>query len=284
MSPNPLTKNINSVTSFVRRHPKEFAVMAAFVLVYVPTLMWMWDRWFVRDSYYTHGILIPFVTGFLIWQKREELSKIVPRKSALGMRLIVLGVAIHLVSSLLRVYFSSGFSMLIVLAGLILHFYGKDIFKKIWFPIFFLIFMIPVPMVVITNISFNLKLFAAKIATDALNAMRIPAIREGSLIKMQHAYVMVEDVCSGLRSLISLTALGSIFAYWMKSGITKKIILFLSTIPIAILTNVFRIIFLASISEIWGPQYAVGFTHDLSGFLVFALAFILLFAVGKILE
>lgn len=174
--------------------------------------------------------------------------------------------------------------MLIVIPGLILYFYGSKILKKIWFPVAFLVFMIPAPLVVITNISFKMKIFAAKIATGLLNNMGLNAVREGSLIKMPHAYVVVDDVCSGLRSLISLTALGGIFAYWMNANILKRIILFLSTIPIAIVTNVFRVIFLSSIAEIWGPEYAVGFTHDFSGFLVFAMAFILLFAVGRLLE
>jgi len=101
---------------------------------------------------------------------------------------------------------------------------------------------------------------------------------------MRHAQVIVDDVCSGLRSLISLMALGSIFAYWMKSTMTKRGILFLTTVPIAILTNVFRVIFLSSVAEIWGVQYATGILHDISGFLVFALAFVLLYVMGRILE
>ena len=268
----------------LKKYGKEIAVGLVFILAYIPTLMWMWDRWFVLDSYYSHGILVPFVTGYLIWQDREALKNIPCISSPWGMWLIILGVIIHLLSSLFRVYFSSGFSMLIVLFGLILHFFGVKILKKILFPVTFLIFMVPLPMVVIANISFKMKIFAAQIATEVLNAMRIPALREGSLIKMRHAYVMVEDVCSGLRSLISLAALGSIFAYWMKGPMWKRILLLFCTIPVAVMTNVFRVVFLASISEIWGAQYATGFIHDLSGFLVFALAFLLLLFIGRLLE
>ena len=279
-----ITQKINAANEFVNNSRKEIIAAIAFFLTYLPTLIWMWDRWFARDSYYSHGILIPFVVGFLIWQKKEELKKIKSEKSVWGMRLIIAGVVIHIISSVFRIYFSSGFSMLIVLVGLILYFYGEKIFSKILFPIAFLFFMVPVPMVVIADISFKMKILAAQLATLILNNIRIPAIRDGSLIKMQHTYVVVEDVCSGLRSLISLMALGSIFAYWMTSKMVKKILLFLSTIPIAIITNVCRIVFLSSVSEIWGSQYAVGFLHDLSGFMVFALAFVLLFAVGKLLE
>jgi len=129
-----------------------------------------------------------------------------------------------------------------------------------------------------------MKLFAAKIATSMLNSIGLAAIQAGSIIKMRHTQVVVDDVCSGLRSLISLGALGSIFAYWMDSAMWRRVLLFLSTIPIAIATNVARIIFLASVSEIWGPEHAAGLIHDVSGFMVFALAFVLLFAMGKVLE
>jgi len=268
----------------LKKQSKQLLAGGVFILAFVPTFIWMWDRWFARDSYYSHGILIPFVVGFLIWQKRDELALMRKVRSAWAMPLIILGVFMHLFGSLMRVYFISGFSMLLCLIGLILYFYGSALLKKILFPVLFLLFMIPVPLIIITNISFKMKIFAAEIATTLLNSSGISAIREGSVIRMQHAQVIVDDVCSGLRSLISLMALGSIFAYWMKSVMVRRCILFFLTIPIAIITNVCRVVFLSSVAEIWGPQYASGFLHNLSGFLVFALAFVLLFVLGKILE
>jgi len=254
------------------------------LLIYVPMFLWMWDRWFARDSYYSHGILVPFVCAFLIWQKRDVLRKIRPEPSPWGLKLFFLGIAIHLFSALFRVYFTSGFSLIIVLFGLTLHFYGSKMLKEVFFPISFLVFMVPLPMVVITNLSFRLKIFAAKIAVIALNNMRLYCVQHGSTIVMQHAYVVVDDVCSGLRSLITLMALGSLFAYWMKSSFIKKSILFASTIPIAVITNVMRIIFLAFVSEIWGTRYAVGAIHETSGFIVFFGAFCLLYVVQKLIE
>ena len=174
--------------------------------------------------------------------------------------------------------------MMVVIFGFVLHFYGKKVLSKILFPLCFLFFMFPLPLIIIRNISFRMKILAAQISTGVLNNMGLLAIREGSVIKMRHAYVIVDDICSGLRSLISLTALGSIFAYWLKGPMWKKILLFLSTIPIAIVTNVCRVIILSSVSEIWGTKYAEGFIHDASGFLVFGLAFVMLFAVGKLIE
>jgi exosortase len=254
------------------------------LLIYVPAFLWMWDRWFARDSYYSHGILIPFVCAYLIWQKRDVLKKIKPECSPWGLKLFFIGIGIHLISALFRVYFTSGFSMIIVLFGLTLHFYGAKTLKEVLFPISFLIFMVPLPMVVITNLSFRLKIFATQISVLTLNNMHLFCVQHGSTIVMQHAYVVVEDVCSGLRSLITLMALGSLFAYWMKSSMTKRLILFASTIPIAVLTNVMRIVFLAFVSEVWGTKVAVGPIHEISGFIVFFGAFCLLYTVQKMVE
>lgn len=274
----PSSKNLSLKNSY-----PQLIALGVFILAYIPTFFWMWDRWFERDSYYSHGPLVPLVTGYFIWQMKDELSQMDKKESKWGMSLIIVGVVIYLLAALLRIYFISAFSMFIVLLGLVLHFYGEEIFKKISFPLAFLVFMIPLPSAVIIKISFHMKLFAAQIATVLLNDMRIPAIREGSIIKMRSTQVVVDDVCSGLRSLISLTALGSIFAYSMKSAMWKRVLLFLATIPIAIITNVIRVLLLSSVSEIWGPEYAKGI-HDFSGFLIFGVAFLLLLAVKNLIE
>lgn len=263
---------------------KTGVLLFLFILAYFPALQWMWDRWFTRDSYYSHGILIPFLTALLIWQKRDVLKKIRIDPSPMGMKVFIIGIMLHVLSLLFRVYFTSGFSMIIVLTGIVLAVYGKNILKEIAFPIIFLIFMIPLPLVSVINISFQLKMLSAKMATFMLNNINIPAQGHGSYIQMAHATVVVEDVCSGLRSLIALMALGALFAYWMKSTMVKRVIVFFSSIPIALITNMFRIMILAIIGEFWGTNYINGFVHSISGLLVFVLAFILLSLVEKVLK
>jgi exosortase len=273
------------IAAVIKKYHDEFTVALLLLVTYIPTFIWMWDRWFARDSYYSHGILIPFVSAYLIWNQKEGIQRIIPSSSPWGLRVFLAGVVLHLISAIFHVYFTSGFSMIVMLIGLILHFLGKEILLKVLFPVLFLIFMIPLPMVLVANISFKLKVFAAQLATNILNNhLRIPCLQDGSTIRMQHTQVIVDDVCSGLRSLISLTALGAIFAYWINANLFKKSLVFLSTIPIAVVTNAMRIVLLSSVSEIWGAQYAVGLFHDLSGLVVFALAFVLLFAVVKLLE
>ncbi|MCA9394741.1 MAG: exosortase/archaeosortase family protein [Candidatus Omnitrophica bacterium] len=269
-----------------RMHQKLLLALIVMIAAYFPTILWMYDRWIARDSYYSHGFLIPIVSLALIYWNKEELAEIKWKESPWGMRLIIAGAVLHLLASHpnVRIYFVSGFSMLVLICGLVLYLYGEEIFRRILFPLFFLIFMVPMPLVVINKISLQLKMFAAELATMVLNNMGIQALRDGSIIKMRHAHVTVDDVCSGLRSLISLTALGSICAYWLKAAMWKRLTLFASTIPIAIITNMCRVVALSAISEIWGTEYAEGFVHDFLGFMVFALAFIMLMAVGKLLE
>lgn len=254
------------------------------ILAYIPTLSWMIDRWNAKDTYYSHGFLVPFVCAFIVWLIREKLGKIKIKPSKLGWLFFSAGIVIHLISALWRIYFSSGFSIILVLVGLVLLFLGKEHLKLLMFPILFLIFMIPLPLVAIAQISFKLKIFAASVSTFLINRIGIPAIREGSIIKTAHSYLIVEDPCSGIRSLIALIALGALMAYFSNISKVKRTILFLSSIPIALSSNVIRIVSLCLVSEIYGSEIATGKFHDIMGVLVFVFAFVGLSLVGKVLE
>ncbi|MDD5669896.1 MAG: exosortase/archaeosortase family protein, partial [Candidatus Omnitrophica bacterium] len=183
-----------------------------------------------------------------------------------------------------QVYFTSGFSLLLVIPGLVLLFFGKEYLRKLLFPIVFLVFMIPLPLVAIANISFRLKIFAAQISTFVVNSLGVTAVRDGSVIRTMHAYLVVEDPCSGIRSLISLIALGGLMAYFSNLSKVKKSILFAASMPIAIISNVIRISALTLVSEIYGAKYAGGWFHDTMGILVFVFAFVGMILVSKVLE
>jgi len=254
------------------------------ILAYVPAFVWMYVRWTAKDTYYSHGFLVPFICAFLVWQKRKILAKIPLKNDPLGWSVLGIGLFILGVSTIWNVGFISGFSLLIVLPGLVLLLAGKDWLKPLMFPIIFLAFMVPLPEMVITSLSFHLKIFAAQVATIMVNHMGIQAIREGSLIKTAHATLMVEDPCSGIRSLIALFALGALMAYFSNLSKIKRSVVFLSSIPIAVATNVIRISALAMIAEIYGEKYATGLVHDTMGILVFVMAFMGLAAVANLLE
>lgn len=263
---------------------KLLTLLALTIISYLPAFIWMANRWMAKDTYYSHGFLVPLIALFIVWLKRRSLSEIKVRPSNLGWLFFISGMLIHSVSALWRVYFSSGFSLILVLVGLVLLFLGRQFLRQLIFPILFLLFMIPLPLVAIANLSFRLKIFVAQISTSIINQIGVPAIREGSIIKTLHSYLLVEDPCSGIRSLIALIALGALMANFSNISKTKRALLFLSSIPIALSSNIIRIVSLSLASEMYGTKLATGLFHDIMGVLVFGFAFLGLLLIGKVLE
>jgi len=259
-------------------------LFALVIIAYIPTFIWMIDRWSSAETYYSHGFLVPLISGFIIWQKRKELNKLKIKPLNSGWLFFGVGISIHAISALWQVAFSSGFSLILVLMGLVLLCLGEEFLKQLLFPILFLTFMIPLPLVAIANLSFRLKIFASQVSTIIVNKLGVVAVREGSVIKTAHSYLVVEDPCSGIRSLIALIALGVLMAYFSNISRAKKIILFLSSIPIAILSNIIRIVSVTLTSEMYGSKFATGAFHDVMGILVFVFAFIGLSMMAKLLE
>ena len=254
------------------------------IFAYFPTIVWMVDRWNAKESYYGHGFLIPFVSAYLLWRKRKELLCIQPSPSMGGFFLLMAGLLIHLASAILKVYFTSAFSILLSVPGLVLYLWGRKMLRAAAFPIFFLIFMVPFPLVVIGTTTVRLKLFAATCAVHLLRMIGLPAIQDGSTIHMMHATVLVDDPCSGLRSLISLLTLGVLFAYLRQSSVPRRALFFLSSVPIALIANIVRVVLLAAVADIYGTEAAFKFFHDFSGFVLFGVALAGLSLVGRILQ
>jgi exosortase len=254
------------------------------MLAYVPTFKWMIDRWTEGETYYSHGFLILPISVFLVWLKRKQLVKLKLKPHTLGWLFFGAGILMHAVSMSLKIYFSSGFSLVFVIVGLVLLFFGKEWLKELCFSIGFLFFMLPLPLFAIANIAFRLKIFAAQVSVAIVRAMGVPVVRQGSVIRTMHAQLMVEDPCSGIRSLIALIALGALMAYFSNTSKIKKGVLFISSIPIAVGANIIRIVALTLVSEMYGSQFALGWFHETMGILVFVFAFVGLSLVGKLLE
>lgn len=262
---------------------KTAVLIVIFCLIYHPTFIWMWRRWNAIDTYYSHGPLIIIACLFFLWQRRKELKRLEMNPSDYGIILIIFGILLHLIGIWVKLYFISAYSLIILLIGIVLFLFGAVILKKVSFIILYLFFMIPLPLVVVSNIVVQMKLFAAEAAVFVLNRIGIGALRDGSIIKMAHSYLQVEAPCSGLRSLIALLAFGAAFAYLTRNSLTKKWILFLSALPIALGANIMRIVLLGWVSEVYGMKAAQGWIHDFSGFLLFAVAAIGMLAVNSLL-
>lgn len=261
-------------------------VTLLFITAYHTTLQWMYGRYMGADSYYSHGFLVPFVSLFLIWQKRELLKTLPQQQSWPGLVLIVFALVLHILGTVLYIFSVSGFSIFFLAIGLTLFLFGREISKAIFFPLIFLVFMFPLPEAMISLISFPLKMFAAKAGVWIVSMLGIPVHGEGFNIFIPAGHLLVGNPCSGLRSLISFLALGSVFAYMTPVTTDKKCFLFFLTIPIALLSNIIRVPILIIVSHYWGLEAAVPDTlvHTGSGVLVFIIGFLLLLTSTKVLE
>lgn len=257
-------------------------VLLAFI--YYPTFIWMWQRWFAADSYYAHGPLIPIVSFALFWNKRRELSQIPISSSKLGLGLLFTGLVLHILSALFRIYFTSAYSFFIVLLGLTLYLLGKKLTLAFIFPIFFLLFMIPAPIALVEASTLRMKFLTAHVSVFIIQILGIPVIREGSTVFMPNTNIVVGDPCSGLKSLISLSALAILYVYIVKASFFRKSLLFLISIPIALGANIIRTTATLIIANYYGDKIVTdGFLHQAFGLMVFVIAFAGLFLAGRIL-
>jgi len=256
---------------------------ASFVFCYFNTFIWLHHKYQGGESYYSHGYLIPLVSAYLIYQLKDRLSAIPLSTAPIGLFVIIMGLAVHIFGVLGDVNFVSAFSMVFYLTGCSLFLLGREITKVIAFPLFFLLFMCPVPDAYLDMVALPMKSAATTFSLSIIDACSIPYIREGFRLHLPESIFVVGTPCNGMRSLISLSAIGFLFVYFIKSPWWKKLI-FLGLIPpISILINGLRIAVLLLIAHGFGQEAAApeSFLHDGSGIVVFVLGIIVLMVVGR---
>ncbi len=252
-------------------------------LVYLPALYDLILDWYT-DANYSHGFLIPIVSGYLLWQKRDILKTTPLETDKRGLILALAGMVLFVLGNGAAEYFTLRFSLLLTLFGAALHLLGRQMLSKIWFELLFLIFMIPIPYVLYYAATFPMQLLASKITVFILNGIGMAVIRQGNIIHIQGYSLEVAEACSGMRSLISLLALGAMYAHLTQTRFVSKTILFLSTIPIAIIANVFRVLVTSLIAYTVTRDVTEEPLHSILGLLVFVVAFILMSMTGFILK
>lgn len=261
------------------------AIVVLFIIAYYPALIILNAKYSAADSYYSHGYLVPLISVYIIWDKRDKLKDMVVAPSNAGLWALIGGLLLYLFSSWWYVNFFAASSMVIVLGGLSLYLFGRKITKEFMFPLAFLFFMIPLPKIVIIYFTFWLKLFAAATATKVVAGMGIPAVVKGAFIILPNTPIEVDNACSGLRSLISLLALGITYAYFLRASFLKKILFSLMTLPIATAANLIRIVILVLVTYIYSPAPETFKMIDTTtGFLVFVFAFIGLHFVKALIQ
>ncbi len=238
------------------------------------------DWWQIPD--FSHGFLVPLFSAYLVWEKRETLRRIKAAPSWSGIAVMVLGLVVLLV---LGVYgsdlFLSRISLLILLAGVVLCFGGRQFLKELRFPLLVLLLAIPLPAIIYNQITFPLQILASKLASNLLPLFGVPVLREGNVIELPLMKLEVAEACSGIRSLMSLFTLAIFYGYFLEKSNWRRIVLALASIPIAIAANAVRILGTGLCVQYWDPDKALGFFHEFSGWVIFLVSLTFLYLVHR---
>lgn len=220
----------------------------------------------------SHGLLIPFFVLFLLWDKRRALGGIGSRPSWNGIPLLALGLLVLLVGVFGADLFLSRLSFVMVAAGLVWVLFGSGMVRELKFVLFVCFLGIPLPTLLLNQITFPLQLLASNVAGTLLPLAGVPVLREGNVIQLPAMSLEVAEACSGIRSLMSLFTVAVIYGYFMERSTTRRVILALASIPIAVIANSARIFGTGLCVQYWDPDKAMGFFHEFSGWLIFLVS------------
>ena len=243
---------------------------------------WGKDLW--ADANYSHGLLVPFVSAWLAYERRAQLAALVPNPRASALVLVLGSLALFAAGLLAAELFVTRLSLLLLIASLIVFILGADCVRILALPLGFLLFMVPLPQLVFNAIALPLQLLASQLAVTVLQSVGVPALREGNVILLPHGALEVVEACSGLRSMISLSATSVLLAAMSLRGASWRLALIASSVVIAVLANGARIAGTGVLAYRYGAGVAEGFFHGFSGWIVFATAVVGLVLAAALLR
>jgi exosortase D (VPLPA-CTERM-specific) len=220
---------------------------------------------------YSFGLLLPFVSGYIVYLKWPKLRQRTWQPSWAGLLIIALGFVIYILGDLAAAFYFPPVSFLVVVTGFLWLLGSWALVRELRFPLFLLFFMIPLPAMVMKTLTLPLQLISSRLAAAMLQGIGIPVMRQGNVIDLGVRQLQVVDACSGLRYILSLSALGFIYCYFYQRRIWKALVLLICLVPAAILANTFRVAAMGLY-----PALQEGFWHSFSGWLIFVFCFLVL--------
>jgi exosortase len=245
-------------------------------LLFAPVILELFNVWCTSDDY-SHGFFVIPIALYMVWHKRHDLLSVPLKPLWIGFPIFVAGAVTYLVSFIAKFHTLTHLSMIVVILGLFLFLTGWTLTKKLLFPVLFLLFMFPISSAYYVLVTNPLKLMITKISAQIIYLAGIPIYRDGNLLFFANSQLEIAEACSGVRSLYSYLMLGCLFAV-MSTKLVSKMVLIVSTIPLALIINVVRVAGTAMLSHYYGSKVAQGFFHEFSGFILFAVGFLLLYS------
>ena len=267
---------------------RKVALSGAAIAILLCSMYWRIAAKLVMDWYeipdYSHGFLVPFFALFLLWDKRPRLREMAVMPSWSGLFLLSLGVLTLFFGVYGAELFLSRISFVLILAGLTWTFCGRAVLREVLFPLGVLLLAIPFPEIVFNQITFPLQLLASRAASALLPMLGVPVFREGNVIQLPVMKLEVAEACSGIRSLMSLFTLSVFYGYFLERTSTRRWIMALASIPIAVCANALRIVGTGLCVQYWDPSKAEGFFHEFSGWVMFVISLTCLYLLHRMLR
>jgi exosortase len=247
--------------------------------LYVSTLSGLARQWW-HDPNFSYGFFVPVFSIYVLWQERERFAHFVPQPSWSGLAVIGVALLELIVGQMGAELFLARSSMVLLMGGVVVLYFGWSAWRAVLFPWAFLLLMIPLPMILLNQITFPLQLETSKVAAHVLPLFGVPIFREGNLIHLPSGIVLfVAEACSGLRSLMALTTLSIMYGFLMEKRVSVRILLAVASVPIAVAANSLRIIGTGLLVQYWSPEAAEGFFHASWGLIIFVVALCMLYAL-----
>jgi exosortase len=262
---------------------KFLVIAVALLVLYFPIAKRLVNQW-RTDENFSHGWLVPPFSAYVLWEKRKQLAALPSRPSWSGLAVVGFGLLVLAAGVTGAELFLSRVSFLFVLVGLTALTFGWNHVRAAALPISFLLLMIPIPAIVLNQITFPLQRVASILATDILRALGVPVFREGNIIGLAKKSLEVAKACSGLRSLMVITTLAIVYGYLLEPRNSIRLVLALASIPIAVIANSLRIVFTALVLQYGDAEMAEGFYHKVSGWLIFVISIAILYSVHRGLQ
>lgn len=262
---------------------KIVVLLSAWFIVFLPVYPHLWHTW-MNDSNSSYGLLVPLISAFIIWNKRNEISKAHLSYSYWGAVILVSSFILYLLALAGHVAVAQRLMIVASLNALVLFNFGKDVYRLLAFPLLYLLFMVPIPVSIYGLVAFPLQLFATNISHYIIQGVNIPVLQEGNMLYFAQTQLEVAEACSGLRSMTAFIMLSVLFAYLMRKGWWHRGLLVCSAIPLAIVANIIRVTGTGILAHFYGKQVARGFLHEFSGLFVFVFGLLLMFALYSLLN